>query len=151
MKNISLACYDSGLEIDADCHTNNIIYCQLVGNDYKTMSRDVFIRQCSQAILTQQRAINDIARILQVYDSEYWSKHTIAIVPIARPTYFRRIFSFLRMNCFGIIRYLFGPWCVSFFLLIFVNHFSIYLLFKKNFFFFKYFSGCPLYKDQKVD
>lgn len=96
------------------------------------MSRDVFVRQCSQAILTQQRAINDIAQILQVYDSEYWSKHTIAIVPIAQPSYFRRIFSFLRMNCLGIFRYLFGPWCVSIFLVIFVNQFSIYYLFKQK-------------------
>lgn len=135
MKIISLACYDSGLEIDADCHTNNFVYCQLVGDDYKTMSRDVFIRQCSQAILTQQLAINDIARKLQVYDSEYWSKHTIAIVPIAQPSYFRRIFSFLRMVCFGNIRYLFGPWYDAFFILFIVNQFSIYLLFKNIFFF----------------
>lgn len=105
-----LASYDYGIRNGVFRPTGVIVYvCRLKG-EYREVNSDVFDSECLQHYFEVKETIDDIAKRLQVYDHDFWTRHKLAIVPREKPSfwcliwnYFRRFFKwcgvFIRLLC----------------------------------------------------
>lgn len=76
-----LAAYDSGLEMDKDCRTGDMVYV-VKGKRYSDRH---FLNECVDVFMEREMLFNNLATELQVFDCDFWSNHTLSIVPIKTP------------------------------------------------------------------
>lgn len=73
--------FDSGLQVDADCRTNETVYFCRYGDEHIEVDRETYNLECIKSYHDLQKSINSIAQQIQVFDNDFWAHHMVIIVP----------------------------------------------------------------------